>query len=191
MKNDRHGHAAVLDDAQLDFLLAKAPGANHRCLWAIQRWTAARVGEALSLRWKDLEGQHVTFCKANTKTKETRQVPQCARLTKEIDAWRSEWANAQGRTPKPADFVFPSRMGLSAHMTRQAADLSLRKTCKKIGFGDFGISTHSWRRSLATNAVRRGAPVPHVKAVTGHKSYQSFLKYIDTDSNDMLAVIEG
>jgi len=51
MKVDRNGRSAVLTHHQLDALLAAAPSQRHRTLWSIQRWTAARISEALALRW--------------------------------------------------------------------------------------------------------------------------------------------
>jgi integrase len=69
MKVQRNGKAAALTEQQLEALLAAAPSAKHHCLWMVQRWSAARIGEALSLSWADVGGKHVTFKKSSTKTK--------------------------------------------------------------------------------------------------------------------------
>lgn len=73
-KVDRNGAAAILSEDELDALLDAAPSPRYRCLWAIQRWTAGRIGETLSLRWGDLNAG-VSYRKATTKTKATQQIP--------------------------------------------------------------------------------------------------------------------
>jgi integrase len=87
LKIDRHGKAAALDEEQLDLLMNAAPYPRYLTLLTIQRWTAARIGEALSLTWADINGA-ITFRKGNTKTKTTPQVPICPKLRETIDAYR-------------------------------------------------------------------------------------------------------
>ncbi len=74
-------------------------------------------------------------------------------------------------------------------MTRQAADKTLRQTCTTLGLE--GVSTHSFRRSLATSAVRRGVPLNVVQKITGHKSLGSLGHYLEANETEMLAAIEG
>jgi integrase len=40
------------------------------------------------------------------------------------------------------------------------------------------ITSHTARRSFATNLFMRNVPAPVIRAVTGHKSEREFLKYI-------------
>jgi integrase len=51
------------------------------------------------------------------------------------------------------------------------------------------VSTHSFRRSLATAAVRRGVPLHVVQRITGHKSLGSL--YLEADESEVLAAIAG
>jgi len=39
-------------------------------------------------------------------------------------------------------------------------------------------STHTARRSVATNIVKAGISSEHIMSITGHSTYQSFAKYI-------------
>jgi integrase/recombinase XerD len=52
--------------------------------------------------------------------------------------------------------LLPGRGSTHSPMSRQAADLALRQTCALLGLQ--GVSTHSFRRTLATDCVRRGWP---------------------------------
>ena len=187
-KVDRHGAAATLSSEQLDALLESAPSPRYRALWAIQRWTAGRISECLSLRWGDLNGV-VTYRKGNTKTKTTRQVPTAPRLEAELKAYRAAWEAEHGHPPTRDEALFPAKGSTHSPMTRQAADKALRQTCEQLGLE--GVSTHSFRRSLATAAVRRGVSLNVVQQITGHKSLGSLGHYLEADETEVLAAIVG
>ena len=186
MKIARNGKAAALSADELQALLDAAP-ARYRCLFALQRYTAARISEALALTWADVAGQQVTFRRSTTKTKSTRQVPQSAALRAELAAWREQWAEQHGHAPKPSEAVFPGAGSTCTPQTRQAADLALRKLCKQIGLE--GVSLHSFRRTAAQDAVGRGVPLHHVQALTGHKSLGSLGEYLQATPEQVLAAI--
>jgi len=44
------------------------------------------------------------------------------------------------------------------------------------------VSSHTARRSMATNAYERGVPTLSIMAITGHKTEKAFLSYIKTSS---------
>ena len=98
LKVDRHPAATVLTADELDALLDAVPSARYSPVWSIQRWTAARIGECLALTWRDLNGA-VTFRRANTKTKTTRQIPTAARLEAELQAYRVAWSADTATSP--------------------------------------------------------------------------------------------
>lgn len=186
MKIDRNGKAEALSAEQLNSLLAvTAP--RYRCLFTLQRATAARISEALALTWADVAAQQVTFRKANTKTKSTRQVPQSAALQAELAAWREAWALEQGHEPGSNEAVFPGANSTTTPQTRQAADLTLHKLCLKVGLE--GVSLHSFRRTAAQDAVGRGVPLHVVRALTGHKSLGSLGEYLQATSAQALEAI--
>lgn len=189
IKVNRNGKSATLNEAQLDGLLIAAPASHWRCLWAIQRWSAARISEALSLTWADLAGGCVTFRASTTKTKATRQLRQTPRLAKEIATYQAAWTETHGRAPKSTDFLFPAPNRPGEPMTRQAADKIFRNTCAALGI--VGASLHSFRRSTATAALAAGLSLPVVQKITGHKSLQSLGEYLEPSPEEVAAGLAG
>ena len=187
MKTQRNGKAAALTPGQFQQLLDAAPSPRYRTLWLLQRLTAARVSEALALRWSDTAGQRVTFRRANTKTKATRQVPQAPALQEAIASYRLAWIAEHGHAPEPSEALFPAAGSTTSPQTRQAADKALRATCKRLGLE--GVTLHSFRRTAAQDAVAAGHPLHVVQAFTGHKSLGSLGEYLQASESEVLAAI--
>ena len=189
MKIDRHGKAAALSAEQFAALLEAAPSARYRTLWAVQRYTAARISEALALCWADVIGAQVTYRRANTKTRATRQVPQAPALQQALAAYRQAWAAEHGHQPAPSEALFPAAGSTTSPQSRQAADKALRATASRLGLE--GVSLHSFRRTAAQDAVGRGLPLHVVQALTGHKSLGSLGEYLQASQAEVLAAIGG
>lgn len=187
MKVERHGKAAPLTQAEFQALLDSAPSGAHRALWAVQRWSAARISEALALRWADVSGGKVTYRRANTKTKTTRQVPQGEALMAELERYRDAWTIQYGHSPQGDEVLFPGLGSTTSPMSRQAADKALRQACRRLGLE--GVSLHSFRRTAAQDAVNRGLPLHVVQALTGHKSLGSLGEYLQPSESQILAAI--
>lgn len=187
MKVDRSGKAAALTAEQFAALLEAAPSARYRLLWTLQRYTAARISEALALRWVDVTGLKVTYRRATTKTKATRQVPQAEPLQQALATYQQAWAAEHGHQPAPSEALFPAAGSTTSPQTRQAADKALRKACAALGL--VGISLHSFRRTAAQDAVGRGLPLHVVQALTGHKSLGSLGEYLQASEAEVLAAI--
>jgi len=189
MKVARNGKAAALSAEQFAALLEAAPSSRYRALWSVQRWTAARITEALALTWADVAGGKVTYRRASTKTKSTRQLPQVEQLKGELERYLAAWDEDHGHEPLPHEALFPAAGSTTSPMTRQAADKALRATCRGIGLE--GVSLHSFRRTAAQDAVDRGVPLHVVQALTGHKSLGSLGEYLAASEAQVLAAISG
>lgn len=180
MKSNRHGKAAILTDEQFNALLEAAPSDKHRTLWFLQRKTAARISEALNLRWADVDGA-ITFRKSTTKTQTTRQLP----LTQDLHE-----ALQRLRTPSsvPTDYVFHAATSVSQPFSKSAADAALRSTCKRLGFK--GVSTHSFRRTTATNLANNFA-LHQVASFTGHTSLSALQQYLEADPTKLTEMMNS
>lgn len=187
MKVQRNGKAAALTEQELEALLAAAPSAKHHCLWMVQRWSAARISEALALTWGDVSGKQITFRKATTKTRSTRQLLQAPALAKELASYQQHWEAEHGHKPKPSEALFPAAGSTTSTMTRQAADKAFRAACRASGIE--GASLHSFRRTVAQSLVAKGVPLSTVQKATGHKSLSSLGEYLTASPEEVLAAM--
>ena len=75
VKSNRNGQAATLSPEQLDSIAEELPPAP-RAVFSVCRFTAARVSEALNLRWENIMQSEVvipkTITKNNNKTLQTK-----------------------------------------------------------------------------------------------------------------------
>lgn len=175
MKNNRNGQAEVLTDEQLDELM-EAMQPNHWLLFSICYYTSCRVSEALKLERSDIIGDRIVFRACTTKTKTTRDVKIPAKLQAILS-----------RVDLPtAGYLFLGKTG--GHLTRQAADLALRKACNYIGLK--GISTHSFRRTGLTKLYKMGVPLKTLQERTGHADLGNLAKYLAIGKDEVDAVAE-
>lgn len=122
--------------------------------------TGARQGEILKLKWDDICYVTDTLQFVDTKTDETRVLPLTEGLKeffKEVSAHRTSH-----------DYVFPIDKDTLLRRLRRVQDIA-------------GVSKekcfHTFRHSAATHLFAKGAPLPVVKAVLGHKNTETTLRY--------------
>jgi integrase/recombinase XerD len=174
-KENRKGQATSLSSSQIDRIIELA-SPRYKPIFAIAGYTGCRISEVLKLEAKrlDLPGRSITFVK--TKTKTDRTVPISPKLEKVLES---------AQLPSEG-FLFPGT-GDEGHVVRTSAADELKKIADDLGL--VGVSTHSFRRSLATNLSDSGVPLKTIASVTGHRSLDSLSKYIDvTPTQQMKAV---
>jgi integrase/recombinase XerD len=176
-KESRKGQATPLSPAQIDSILALAAD-RYRPIFAIAAFTGCRISEALKLKAQhvDLIGGTITF--TETKTGHDRTVPISAKLRPHLEA-----LDCGG----PDSWLFPSPRTAS-HITRVSAADELRAVCESLGY--VGVSTHSFRRSVATNLSDLGQPLKTIASLTGHRSLDQLARYIDVTPKQQLAAVD-
>lgn len=151
------------------------------------------LGCYLGLRYSDLSRlgpDNRTGSLINTNTKKTG-TPVWVPLSGDA---KELWERYQGELKMPSDGTFREAIkdiGKDAGIdrpclfSRTEGGVKIEKWMPKYDL----LGTHSMRRSFATNAYRAGVPMPSIMKVTGHKSTESFLKYIrlsDEEHAEML-----
>ncbi len=139
--------------------------------------TGMRAGEALSLRWSqvDLIDQTITVGRAKTANGTGRMIPINDDLATILAAHR-EWFVEHFGNAKPDHHLFPWGKPVPADPTRHATDISwgwdqLRK--------DTGVSCrlHDLRHTFATRLAENGVPESTMLALIGHMSRTMLERY--------------
>ena len=142
---------------------------------------AARVGEATSIRVRNINSNHqvVILEKMTTKCKETREIPIGSKLLSDLQGWISD------NDLKDDDYIFFSSSRNIKHvpgskkLSNQSVDEYFSKTFDWIGIQ--GASTHSFRRSRLTHLMEKSWNVREIMHISGHKNLLSLQQYLDSD----------
>ena len=200
-KVNRRGQAEVLNQEQLHQLWTelKPP---HNLITQLAYYTGSRISEICSLTAQDISAGKVVIRQHKTeRTKEVVMVPQ---LQESISQWEGS-ANALAQLPS-SGYLFPAAKWTRAtvkryriqrevlgsqrfelvnelpprpHISTRAVDKALRKACDSLGLE--GVSTHTFRRSLATHLYDAGVPLRQIMEITGHASLASLTSYLNLE----------
>ena len=94
-----------------------------------------------------------------------------------------------GYHPKRDGLCFPCPSDPTRPVSPQQCDYHLREAVKKAGLEHLGISTHSTRRTFITRLANSKVPLHELKALTGHKSMDSLMRYIDGNPDTQKSAI--
>ena len=87
-------------------------------------------------------------------------------------------------------FLFPSRITKSPHLsTRQYARL-LKSWVAAIGLDPYAYGTHSLRRTKVTLIYRRTKNLRAIQLLLGHTKLESTVRYLGIEVDDALAIAE-
>lgn len=192
-KANRKGQAEVLSQNELSQLWAelKQP---HLLITQLAYYTGSRISEVCSLRAEDIRAGKVVIRQHKTaRTKEVVMVPQ---LREAIASTQfpslgylfpaAKWTRATvkryriQRHERGYHFETVGELPPRPHISTRAVDKALRKTCDALGFE--GVSTHSFRRSLATHLYDAKVPLRQIMEITGHASLASLTSYLNLES---------
>ena len=167
-KRNREGQARNLTSEHLGTIFAELPSDKWRAVFAIAYFTGSRISEVLSLDVGDVATDRISFRRENTKTKK----PRVAMVVEALRPFLAAYDAPQ------SGYLFPAHHnGDGGHLSRQAADKVLRDACELAGLD--GVSTHSFRRSFATNLHKQGYSLAKIARLLGHSSASMTARYID------------
>ena len=162
-KTNRRGQAEVLNQDQLA-LLWNELDPPHIVITQLAYYTGSRISEVCSLRAEDISAGKIVV--HQTKTDRTKEVVIVPQLKDAISAAKlpssgylfppAKWTRAtvkQYRIKRHGDgthhFERVGERPPRKHISTRAVDKALRRACDLLGFE--GVSTHTFRRSLATH----------------------------------------
>lgn len=189
MKNNRHGEAAILSDADYSKIRKQIRSRKYKLLFDLAWYTGERWGALVKLKVADVYNddgtprEYINFRAVTRKAtpdgkRQTRQVPVHVTLSESLASYK----------PEDSIWLFPNREN-DDHITLRWSDQILRAAVDRAGLTAKGISTHSTRRSFITKLHRNGTDLYTIKRITGHKDFKSLERYVEIDTDRVKGAI--
>ena len=91
---------------------------------------------------------------------------------------------------KPEQFLFPSRVSASPHLSTRQYSRIVGSWVNSIGLDAAAYGTHSMRRTKATMIYRRTRNLRAVQLLLGHTKLESTVRYLGIEVDDALEIAE-
>ena len=146
-----------------------------------------RACDLVKIKVRDIShGDHVASRAIVMQQKTQRPVQ--FEITDPTRAAVEKWIRSAGL--KSEDFLFPSRLSDSLHLsTRQYARI-VHKWVSEIGLDSANYGTHTMRRTKATLIYRRTKNLRAVQLLLGHTRIESTVRYLGIEVDDALEMAE-
>ena len=143
--------------------------------------------DIVQLRVQDVRyGSHVAN-RANVMQQKTKQ-PVQFELTAGTRKSLAEWIAVAKLTHN--DFLFPSQIGNSPHITTRQYARIVHQWFDEIGLDPTAYSTHTLRRTKPTLIYRRTKNLRAVQLLLGHTKLESTVRYLGIEVDDALEMAE-
>ena len=146
-----------------------------------------RASDLLGLRVSDVSSNGKALSRAMITQQKTDR-PVRFEITERTRRSIEKWIAAAGLVS--TDFLFPSRLRASPHLSlRQYARL-LESWVAGIGLDPTAYGTHSMRRTKATLIYRQTKNLRAVQLLLGHSKLDSTVRYLGVEIDDALEISE-
>ncbi len=163
----------VLSRDEVVSLLDAVTNLKHRAIVMTLYSGGLRVGEALHLRARNIDGQRMMIHIEQGKGRKDRYTVLSSQL---LETLRCYW-----RERRPRHWLFPGR-DPSRPLTRESVEKFFRRARERAGIRK-RISPHSLRHSFATHLLERGVNIRVIQRLLGHRSIKSTEIYTHVAEN--------
>ncbi len=150
----RKKEVRALSEEQVRLLISSARNLRTKLIVRLLSETGMRANELLNVRVEDVDLERNMIRLRVTKNGEERVVF----FTDETKALLQKYVKKVGSGP-----LFP--------MTYQALYKTIRRLGERVGIR--GLRPHVLRHTFATNAIRKGMPLPAVQRILGHRDIKT------------------
>lgn len=164
----------VLNSAEWQGAAAPSASLAIRLLFA----TACRASEILGLKWSYISEETAQICWPDSKTGEMKKP-----LTAEIRALLKSAIRIVGNP-----YVCPAPLKRASGMSLTTLEKVWRRLLEKAGVPHCGL--HAIRHRVATDIANSGVPIHVGMRLTGHRTYETFRRYLHTEHEATLKAAE-
>ncbi len=130
--------------------------------------TGMRLGEIVSLRWRDIDFNTETITVWRTKNKEKKVVPMNKIVVETL-------RYAETLRDPLNEFVFYSKIIETGHISKHHVSHMFNKLIKELNIKDFRF--HDLRHTFASWLVMKGVDLKTIQELLGHKTFSMVLRY--------------
>jgi len=146
-----------------------------------------RSCDLVTLKVRDISNSNTILHRAKILQQKTKK-PVQFEITEQTRDSLSKWIELRGLAPN--DYLFPSRLQDSNHLsTRQYARI-VHKWVAMIGLDTTLYGTHSMRRTKATLIYHRTKNLRAIQLLLGHTKLESTVRYLGIEVDDALEMAE-
>jgi integrase len=161
-----------------------------RDLFILGCWTGLRFSDYSDISPRDIQGHNLKI--RTQKTKQVVVIPILQYVQKILTKYKGKTENnlpPSISNQKMNEYL--KELGKSAGFEEiiQQEFTKGGKSIIKNSFKYALITTHTARRSFATNMYKAGVPTLSIMAITGHKTETSFMKYIRVNSDEHADIV--
>ncbi|WP_011295745.1 tyrosine-type recombinase/integrase [Cupriavidus necator] len=98
------------------------------------------------------------------------------------------WIKSHGL--RTSDFLFPSRLHASPHLSTRQYSRIVHRWISSIGLDDTAYGTHTMRRTKVSLIYRRTKNLRAVQLLLGHAKLESTVRYLGIEVDDALEMAE-
>lgn len=109
-------------------------------------------------------------------------------MTEQTRSSLADWIKLAGIAL--SDFIFPSRVHSSPHITTRQYARIVRHWVTEIGLDPANYGTHSMRRTKVTLIYRRTKNIRAIQLLLGHTKIESTVRYLGIEVDDALEMAE-
>ncbi len=175
-------HAKIITEANLRAALAVLKNARERAMVLLSLKAGLRAVEIAGLTWGCIREDDTIIELVSTKGGKPRTVPVNKELRKALRDYRTEC-----KRTGDDDHVFLARHARPGTPLTANAVAAWFKDLYARRLGWTGYSSHSGRRTFATQAARKatlaGGSLRDVQDMLGHKSLQTTQRYLEPSSD--------
>jgi site-specific recombinase XerD len=171
----------VLSIDEVRSILAAIPTLQNRAFFTVMYACGLRLGEAIHLQVRDIDGQRQFIHVRHGKGAKDRLVPLAESALSLLRAYY--------KTHRNPTWVFPAlgkngQGGPTAEqpVSETTVQGALRRAVVKTGLRK-PVRPHTLRHSYATHMIEAGVPVRHVQECLGHESLASTMIYLHISSH--------
>lgn len=164
-----------------------------RDLFLVGAWTGLRFSDFTTIKAKNIQGDFIHI--QTQKTGQKVVIPIHWTIKSIMEKYKEQFENSL-----PPDI---SNVKMNAYLKEIGAKLDDLKKDERIVYTKAGktihkkqlkwelLTTHTARRSFATNMFKAGVPTITIMGITGHKTEKAFLRYIKVTPDEHAKILMG